>query len=74
MVSSPHSVKVMYACFHKNLKDEMKVAQLAAYVAEKSAYHHGEVSLADTIVKLANDYMGQTTSTSLSRVVSLERV
>jgi DNA topoisomerase-2 len=36
----------------------MKVAQLAAYVAEKSAYHHGEVSLADTIVKLANDYMG----------------
>ena len=36
----------------------MKVAQLAAYVAEKSAYHHGEVSLADTIVKLANDYTG----------------
>ena len=42
----------------KNLRDEMKVAQLAAYVAEKSAYHHGEVSLADTIVKLANDYTG----------------
>jgi DNA topoisomerase-2 len=36
----------------------MKVAQLAAYVADKSAYHHGEVSLADTIVKLANDYTG----------------
>jgi DNA topoisomerase-2 len=36
----------------------MKVAQLAAYVAEKSAYHHGEVSLAETIVKLANDYTG----------------
>ena len=54
----PSQRKVMYACFHKNLKDEMKVAQLAAYVAEKSSYHHGEVSLADTIVKLANDYMG----------------
>ena len=54
----PSQRKVMYACFQKNLKDEMKVAQLAAYVAEKSAYHHGEVSLADTIVKLANDYMG----------------
>ena len=50
--------KVMYSCFQKNLKDEMKVAQLAAFVAEKSSYHHGEVSLADTIVKLANDYMG----------------
>jgi DNA topoisomerase-2 len=36
----------------------MKVAQLAAFVAEKSAYHHGEVSLAETIVKLANDYTG----------------
>ena len=54
----PSQRKVMYACFKKNLKDEMKVAQLAAFVAEKSAYHHGEVSLADTIVKLANDYVG----------------
>jgi DNA topoisomerase-2 len=54
----PSQRKVMYACFKKNLKDEMKVAQLAAFVAEKSAYHHGEVSLADTIVKLANDYTG----------------
>ena len=54
----PSQRKVMYSCFQKNLKDEMKVAQLAAFVAEKSAYHHGEVSLADTIVKLANDYMG----------------
>jgi DNA topoisomerase-2 len=54
----PSQRKVMYSCFHKNLRDEMKVAQLAAYVAEKSAYHHGEVSLAETIVKLANDYTG----------------
>lgn len=54
----PSQRKVMFSCFHKNLRDEMKVAQLAAYVAEKSAYHHGEVSLAETIVKLANDYTG----------------
>ena len=54
----PSQRKVMYACFQKNLKDEMKVAQLAAFVAEKAVYHHGEVSLADTIVKLANDYVG----------------
>jgi DNA topoisomerase-2 len=54
----PSQRKVMYACFQKNLTGEMKVAQLAAFVAEKSAYHHGEVSLAETIVKLANDYTG----------------
>ena len=54
----PSQRKVMYSCFQRNLTVEMKVAQLAAYVAEKSAYHHGEVSLADTIVKLANDYTG----------------
>ena len=54
----PSQRKVMYSCFQKNLTTEMKVAQLAAFVAEKSAYHHGEVSLAETIVKLANDYTG----------------
>jgi DNA topoisomerase-2 len=48
----------MYACFTKNLKDEMKVAQLAAYVSEKTSYHHGETSLADTVVKLAHTYTG----------------
>src|SRR6056300_983568 len=53
----PSQRKVMYACFHKNLRDEMKVAQLAAYVSEKTSYHHGEVSLADTIVKLAHNFM-----------------
>ena len=54
----PSQRTVMYSCIQKNLTAEMKVAQLAAFVAEKSAYHHGEVSLADTIVKLANDFMG----------------
>lgn len=54
----PSQRKVIHASFQKNLKNEMKVAQLAAYVSEKTSYHHGEVSLADTIVKLAHDYVG----------------
>lgn len=54
----PSQRKVMFACFQKNLTSEMKVAQLAAYVSEKTSYHHGEVSLAETIVKLAQDYVG----------------
>jgi DNA topoisomerase-2 len=54
----PSQRKVLYACFARNLTNEMKVAQLAAYVSEKTSYHHGEVSLADTIVKLAHSFVG----------------
>ena len=35
-----------------------QVAQLAGYVAEHSAYHHGETSLASTIIGLAQDCVG----------------
>lgn len=41
-----------------NIVGEIKVAQLAGKVSEKSAYHHGEVSLQETIVKLAQDFVG----------------
>lgn len=53
--------KILYSVFLKNLSfsgKTLKVAQLAGYVAEKSAYHHGEQCLNDTIVKLANDIIG----------------
>ena len=44
----PSQRKILFACFKKNLKKEIKVAQLAGYVGEKSAYHHGEASLQGT--------------------------
>lgn len=53
--------KVLYACFLKNLKHTgktLKVAQLAGFVAEKTAYHHGEQNLYDTITRMANNYIG----------------
>lgn len=34
------------------------MAQLAGYVAEHSSYHHGENSLAGTIVGMAQDFVG----------------
>jgi DNA topoisomerase-2 len=49
---------VLFACLDNGLTQEMKVAQLAAYVSEKTSYHHGEVSLADTIIKMAQDFVG----------------
>jgi DNA topoisomerase II len=36
----------------------VQVAQLAGYVAEHSAYHHGEQSLQSTIVGLAQNHVG----------------
>lgn len=54
----PGQRKVMYACFKRKQKAEMKVAQLAAYVAEKTQYHHGEQALQQTIIGLAQNFVG----------------
>ena len=54
----PGQRKILYACFKRNLKDEIKVAQLSGYVAEHSAYHHGETSLAQTIIGMAQNFVG----------------
>ena len=54
----PSQRKIMFSCFKRNLKNEIKVAQLAGYASEHSAYHHGEMSLQGTIIKLAQDYVG----------------
>lgn len=36
----------------------MQVSQLAGYVSEHSAYHHGDVSLTTTIVGMAQNFVG----------------
>ena len=54
----PSQRKVIFACLKKNLTSDMKVAQLAGYVAEQTAYHHGEASLQGTIVNLAQNFVG----------------
>ena len=53
--------KILYASFLRKLynkKDELRVAQLAGYVSDKTCYHHGEASLNDAIVGMAQDYVG----------------
>jgi DNA topoisomerase-2 len=54
----PSQRKILYSCLKRNLRSEIKVAQLAGYVSEHAAYHHGEVSLATTIVGMAQDFVG----------------
>ena len=54
----PSTRKIMYCSFKRNLRSEIKVAQLAGYVSEHGAYHHGEASLNGAIVNLAQNYVG----------------
>ncbi|KAH9611986.1 hypothetical protein KSS87_007148 [Heliosperma pusillum] len=54
----PTQRKVLFCAFKKNLVQEIKVAQFSGYVSEKSAYHHGEVSIQTTIVGMAQDFVG----------------
>ena len=55
----PSQRKVLYTCFKRDLdKKEIKVSQLSGGVAELTCYHHGEVSLQEAIIKLAQDYTG----------------
>ncbi|CAE7306622.1 TOP2, partial [Symbiodinium sp. KB8] len=54
----PGQRKVLYGSFKKKLTNEIKVAQLSGYVAETSAYHHGEASLQGTIIAMAQTFVG----------------
>lgn len=54
----PSQRKILFSCFKRGLTNEIKVAQLAGYVSEHSAYHHGEASLTATIIGMAQDYLG----------------
>jgi DNA topoisomerase II len=62
----PSQRKVMYGCFKRNLVREIKVSQLAGYISEHSAYHHGETSLQGTIVNLAQIFVGSNNINLLS--------
>ncbi|OAV87385.1 hypothetical protein PTTG_29452 [Puccinia triticina 1-1 BBBD Race 1] len=50
----------------RKLKAEIKVAQLGGYCSEHSAYHHGEASLTQTIVGLAQNFVGSNNINVLS--------
>ena len=55
----PSQRKILYGAFLRGLdKDEVKVAQLAGFVSDKAAYHHGEASLMGAIIGMAQNFVG----------------
>jgi len=55
----PSQRKILYGAFLRGLdKDEVKVAQLAGFVSDRAAYHHGEMSLNGAIIGMAQNFPG----------------
>ena len=54
----PSQRKILFGCFKRRLTQEVKVAQLTGYIGEHAMYHHGEQSLATTIIGMAQDFTG----------------
>lgn len=50
--------KILFSVIKKNQKSPIKVSQLAGYVSEHSAYHHGETSLTECIIGMAQNFVG----------------
>lgn len=51
--------KILFGSILRGIEtNEMKVAQLCGYIADKSCYHHGEVSLSSAITNMAQDFVG----------------
>ncbi len=54
----PGQRKVLFTCFKRNVKKDMKVVELAGCVSGLTAYQHGDASLQGTIVGLAQTFVG----------------
>jgi len=54
----PSQRKIIFGCLKRGLKAEVRVAQLAGYVSEHAAYHHGEASLTAAITSMAQQFVG----------------
>jgi DNA topoisomerase-2 len=50
--------KTLYGAFLTNCNTPTKVADLSSDVSKSTDYHHGEVSLHETIVKMAQHFIG----------------
>ncbi|CCW65302.1 unnamed protein product [Phytomonas sp. EM1] len=54
----PSQRKILWAMFKRGSLEAAKVSQLSGYISEVAAFHHGEVSLQETIVKMAQNFTG----------------
>lgn len=54
----PSQRKILHYMLKKNISKLIKVAQLAGYVSAETGYHHGENSLQQAIIGMAQNFVG----------------
>lgn len=54
----PGQRKVIYGCLKRNVTKDQKVVDLAGFISHATSYHHGEASLQQTIIGLAQNFVG----------------
>jgi DNA topoisomerase-2 len=54
----PSQRKILYYMLNKNITKSIKVAQLSGYVSAETGYHHGENSLQQAIIGMAQNFIG----------------
>lgn len=54
----PSQRKILYTMLKKSFKKKVKVAELAGIVSAFTSYHHGQASIEETIVGMAQDFPG----------------
>jgi len=54
----PSQRKILFYMLKKNITKVIKVAQLSGYVSAETGYHHGEASLQQAIIGMAQDFIG----------------
>lgn len=62
----PSQRKAFYTLVKKNIKNEIKVSSLSGAVIETAAYHHGNQSLEEAIIGMAQDFVGKNNLNLLS--------
>jgi len=54
----PSQRKAFYTLIKKNIHSEIKVSSLSGAIIDLASYHHGNVSLEEAIVGMAQDFVG----------------
>lgn len=54
----PSQRKVLYGCLEFNIIKERKVFELCGSISGLTGYHHGDKSMNDTIIGMAQDFVG----------------